>query len=821
MFKEYPYTDYHDLNLDYLMNLCRCSMGLHLEVVGDKLQLKNANDQIISDVTIHYADTALEDVDGNKIKSYIIQAGTDESHLLLTHGDSNVDVITIPFATKAEKDVNEHDITSYIRGLGVSGNQILVTRGDGSTFQFTVPFANKAKADENGKNITTYVANLAIANDKLVVSDGNGNVLSELTITYAVRADNDGDGDPINTTYVTSLGVGTTTVKALNKKGDTLNEITVPYATMALEDTDGNRLLSDYAETLVVDGQRIGLEAHDGTRLSTVTVPFATLATDATNAVEAVAIVGDQMVFTTYGGREFAITAPYAVKAQKDDLGNVIKSTYIASVTNDTETGELTFLDATGAEIVTLIPTVNKATHDSYNNLIADYVKQIIVDAQSNYVRVVHGTGDTDSLIINYSVTAWKDTNDNVIKNTYIKRLACEEDVQDGKYKLVAYDGDTPEAELFRIALICDMAAHDINGKDLTSYLAHIAADGNDLISKDGEDTEVDRVTVPFATNATNAEFAKMDDNGKDIDSYVAGATLSGTDLILYDGNIMPIGNPIDLSDLVGVNLYEVTLKYSDSNTSLDPTQGILQYLEPNTGSWEVAQIRDIKNKTNLPTTTTLSTLDGVLIYKVLVEITSQSGMNSVPLPNAYVVRPDVNPQVAVFPICEWDLKDATNPVIAFWRLLITPTANLVTAVSITEMGAGGGSGKTQIRITLATPTQTDIAQMNAQSTLTGDIGDIEIDGVSGTGMEANQIYQKWSHNEADVIFSIAYKEYAVVAAYLLFQQVNFVLLVKGDGDSSATTGSLRPIIINAPMYQLIEPNQNPVDVNGVALLTN
>lgn len=803
MFKEYPYTDYHDLNLDYLMNLCRCSMGLHLEVVGDRLQLKNANDKIISDVTIHYADTALEDIDGNKIKSYIIQAGVDEAHLLLTHGDSNVDVITIPFATKAEKDVNEHEITSYIRGLGVSGNQILVTRGDGSTFQFTVPFANKAKADENGKNITTYVANIAVANDKLIVSDGVGNVLSELTITYAVRADNDGDGDAINQTYVTSLGVGTTTVKALNKKGDTLDEITVPYATMALEDTNGNKLLSDYAESLVVDGQRIGLEAHDGTRLSTVTVPFATLATDATNAVESVSIVGDQMIFTTYAGREFSITAPYAVKAQKDDLGNAIKSTYIASVTNDTETGELTFLDATGGEIVTLIPTVNKATHDSYNNLIADYIKQIVVSSSSNYVTVTHGTGNTDSLVIHYAETAWKDTNDNVIKNTYIKRLACIEDVEDNKYKLVAYDGDNPEAELFRITLICDEAAHDINGKKLTSYLAHIAADGNDLVSKDGNDSEVDRLTVPFATTA---HFAELDENGKELISYVAGATLVGTDLSLYDGEVMPIGEPIDLSGLAGVNLYEVTLKYSDSNMTLNPVEGILQYLKLNTGTWEVAQIRDIKNKSNLPTTTTLSTLEGVIIYKVLVEITNSAGFNGVPLPNAYVVRADGVPQIAVFPICEWDLTDSTNPVVAFWRLSITPTTNYVTVDSVTELGTGGGSSSGPHQVSIELPvTQSDITQLATGSTLSSIITDLTVDGASDA-IYAQDLVHEFLSGSSKIIVAIANRNFDVFSAFILNNNAYFVFMATPD-IGTMPANSIKIIQLTLGISDLMEYN--------------
>lgn len=800
MFKDYPYTDYHDLNLDYLMNLCRCSMGLHLEVVGDKLQLKNANDQIISDVTIHYADTALEDVDGNKIKSYIIQAGTDEAHLLLTHGDSNVDVITIPFATKAEKDVNEHDITSYIRGLGVTGNQILVTRGDGSTFQFTVPFANKAKADENGKNITTYVANLAIANDRLVVSDGVGNVLSELTITYAERADNDGDGDAINATYVTSLGVGTTTVKALNKRGDTLGEITVPYATMALEDTNGNRLLSDYAESLVVDGQRIGLEAHDGTRLSTVTVPFATLATDATNAVEAVSIVGDQMIFTTYGGREFSITAPYAVKAQKDDLGNIIKSTYIASVTNDTESGELTFLDATGAEIVTLIPTVNKATHDSYNNLIADYVKQIVVSSSSNYVTVTHGTGNTDSVIIHYAETAWKDTNDNVIKNTYIKRLACEEDVQDGKYKLVAYDGDTPEAELFRIALVCDMAAHDINGKDLTSYLAHIAVDGNDLISKDGENAEVDRLTVPFATNAINATFAEKDNNGKDLDSYVAGATLVGSDLNLYDGTAMPVGTPIDLSGL-GEKVFVIDPS-NDSNH-----MGFEYDIDVNgnfgSGAWAeyastlaseiVAADPDwliicISICGTYVTLTPASATASLWNYDALVNVKSVDSTNSA------IVFASVRIRFSIDKITGRMVTVQGNPY--------GPYQVTVTGYSSVPMGSSSSVSQVSIELPV---TQSDLSQLATGASINSTITDLKIDGIS-SGILASNLVDEIQRGLSKITVAIANRTFDVFTAFILNDNAYFVFMSTPDL-GTAPALNMKIIQINIDINGALEFN--------------
>lgn len=166
-------------------------------------------------------------------------------------------------------------------------------------------------------------------------------------------------------------------------------------------------------------------------------------------------ISGNQVIFTTYGGAQTSITIPYAVKAQQDDLGNVIKESYVANVVQDAQTGELLFKDATGGTIVSLSPVAASAIEDDYGNTIGDYIKAIAVSSNSNYVTVTHGTGTTDTITIHYSEVAWKDTNGNVIKNTYVKRIAIlESPAGSDDYYLVCYNGDTPEAELFRIKLI-------------------------------------------------------------------------------------------------------------------------------------------------------------------------------------------------------------------------------------------------------------------------------------------------------------------------------------------------------------------------------
>lgn len=530
---KYPYSDFHELNLDYILKLCRESLGIGLKVVDKQLWLVNDLDEPLSKVTIHYSETALTDVDGKPIKSYIISAGVENKKLIFTNGNDEITSITVPYSIQAEEDIHGNKIDSYVKKVGVAGDKLLITFGDQSTYSFNCPFAVKAEQDVNHKELVTYAAGIETDGNEIVLTDGRGLEITRIICQYAEKAKNDVDGDEIKTTYAHTLTTDVTTVKLISKDGTQLSEITVPYATKALTDTDGNAFLSDYVESLIVDGQRIGVEAHDGKRLSTITVPFSTLSTDATNAVETVAIVGDQTVFTTYGGKSFAITSPYAVKATNDELGNNIIKTYIANVTNNTDTGEISFLDAEGEVIVSLIPTVNKATHDSYGNIIANYIKEILVDTNSNYVTVTHGTGNSESLLINYSTHAWKDTNENIIKNFYISWLECVEDVQDGHFKLVAYDGDTPRAELFRFDLKAYMAQVDVNERKITSYIGNVEADNEYIKIFNGNDEKENSISGKITTTPTGLVTTNINVEKTNVISEVTPNVPSA---FIYDG---------------------------------------------------------------------------------------------------------------------------------------------------------------------------------------------------------------------------------------------------------------------------------------------
>lgn len=521
----YPGTDFHEMNLEWLVNMCQKFVGLALNVSGDKLRLVNENGEVVSSVTVSYATKALTDKNGKDIDTYIFSVAGVGDTVVFTHGDGTSTAITVPYADKAKYDLTGHELEDYIYNVQIAGDTLRITHGDGTIVDLTIPYAVKASKDANGKAIDTYAATLTAENDAVCLRDSMGRLLNSITVPYATKALNDVDGDAIKSTYAGVLTTGTTTVILKAKDGTVLNTITVPFATEA---------------------------SHSDTS------DLATVATDCTNAIETVAISGDYIVFTTYGGQAFSIQAPFAVKAQKDDLGNTLKTTYVAGVTNDAQTGKLQFRDAMGNIIVELLPTVDTAVHDDYGNAIADYVKTIVASSNSDYITITHGDGDVDTITVHYSDTAWKDTNGNVIKNTYIKSLAVEEDVNDGHYKLVAYNGDTPQAELFRIDIVAYSAQTDINGKALTSYVADVDYNASKaIVVKDGENNTLKTLANKVA-NIADVNLTTPADG--DVLSYDANAdewvNTAGGGLQPYTGSSFAIGQWMESSNTYIADMY-------------------------------------------------------------------------------------------------------------------------------------------------------------------------------------------------------------------------------------------------------------------------
>ena len=365
---QYPYTDMHSINLDYVLKLCRENMGLHLEVSGNNILLKTEDGSVISSIVTPYA--------------------TEANH-----------AATATSATSAASATNATNAQNAVNAT----NAAHATTADSATTAATATQAASAT-----------------------------------TAASAQTAD-----------YATTAGSANTAATATR-------------ATTA-----------DFATTT-------GSVDH------------------ASKAIETVASSGNNLVFTAYDQTTQTVTVPFSTKANRDNAGDIITQKYFANVVDDN--GTLKFSAADGTLKASIPVTSTTATSDSYGNTIGDYVKTITAPNDSNYVTVSHGTGTAETLTVNYSNQAWKDTNGNVIKNTYVKDLDCVEDENDGHYKLVAYNGDNPQAELFRTeikaysAQVADLATESTHALSAdhatTADSATIAATSTGSISSVGTESD-------------------------------------------------------------------------------------------------------------------------------------------------------------------------------------------------------------------------------------------------------------------------------------------------------------------------------------------
>lgn len=475
MFHEYPYSTYYS-DVDEICRMCR-DLGIRLEVKNDYLRLIDKKGNVLSNVQISWAEKARYDEEGHLITSYVINVGADAHKLVINHGDGSVSTVTVPYAEESQTALDcIVELSSIPEGLHYR-------LGNGDVGTVVPGYSVKAEKSSKGRDIDSFAVSLEQNGAAIDLKDNYGAVLASLIPAYAKQALEDADGDIIDDTYGTQIRTGVKTIKLVSKDGEVLSEITVPWADSAKYDEDGNEIDTFYGHSISSVNGNMQLKDAHGTVLSTAEIQDF-------GAITQVSIVGDQLVFTNRAGQTIAVTVPYAVKCQKDSLGNTIVNTYIASVQNDSQTGALNFYDATGTLVCTLTPTVTQASQDDYGNTIADYIKSIVVDNQSDYVIATHGDGTTDTLTINYSNVAWKDTNGNVIKNTYTKRVEFIEDPNDHHMKLVGYNGDNPEAEIWRTDMLVDLSN--------LPYGNSLDLDGDDLSLLDRNEELLSKVTLPY-----------------------------------------------------------------------------------------------------------------------------------------------------------------------------------------------------------------------------------------------------------------------------------------------------------------------------------
>lgn len=540
MYHEYPYSTYYN-DIDEICRVCR-DLGLRLEVKNDYLRLIDKKGNVISNVQISYAEKARYDDEGHFISSYIINIGADAHKLVINHGNGSVSTVTVPYAEEAQTAL---DCIVELRG---HEDGIFYRFGNGSNGNLIPGYSEKAGYSDKGKDIDTFATTLVVDGDYIGLKDNYGTFLSRIIPALAIAAREDDAGNVITSNYGAALVNGVNTIKLISTDNQVISELTVPYAEKATYDEEGNDIDSFYGHSLASVNGSIQLKDAHGNVLSTAEVHDL-------SGITQIQVIGDQVVFTNGEGTSVSITVPYAVKCLKDSLNNTIVNTYIASVQNDPQTGALNFYDATGALVCTLTPTVTQASQDDYGNTIADYIKTIVADNQSDYILATHGDGTVDSITINYANVAWKDTNGNVIKNTYTKRIEFMEDPTDHHMKLVGYNGDTPEAEIWRTDMLVDLQT--------LPFGAELSLNGQQLSLIDRQGTTLSSVDLSSATLGIENLITKIPSTYDNFDTEHRYTYDRLASYALYDQKpdlpgetVQPIAGPGDSVSLVAGNLY-------------------------------------------------------------------------------------------------------------------------------------------------------------------------------------------------------------------------------------------------------------------------
>ena len=221
---QYPYTDMHSINLDYIIKLCRENMGLHLEISGNQLILKTADGTIISSVTVHYAE----------------EAG---------HASTATSATSAASATNATNAQNATYAT----------NAAHASTADSATVAATANLANSATTATSATN-ADYATTAGSANTATRAT-------SAATADYAETT---GSVEHANKAIETVSVVGNT-LYFEDYAGNGFN-LTVPYATSAFLDSGGSQIRKAYvADVVEGDNGAIIFKAADGNTLATIT----------------------------------------------------------------------------------------------------------------------------------------------------------------------------------------------------------------------------------------------------------------------------------------------------------------------------------------------------------------------------------------------------------------------------------------------------------------------------------------------------------------------------------------------------------------------
>ena len=346
---------------------------------------------------------------------------------------------------------------------------------------------------------------LEVSGNQLLMKTADNTIISAITIPYATEAGSANTavsagyastaGSAASATYAASAGSAATATNATNAN----HASTADSATSATSATTATN--ADHADTA-----DLATNATNAVNAQNAAYATSTGSVDhAQKAFEAVKNEGDNLVFTLGDGTTVSIKVGVANRAMTDYGGNNIRTTYFASVIDDN--GTLRFKDALGNVIASVTPSIEVADQDSYGNTIADYIKTIATAAGSNYVTITHGNGTSDTILIPYSDTAWKDTNGNVIKNFYAGSMEIVEDEDTGHYNLVVYNGDTPKAELYRFEIYAYKAQEADHATDADHATTADSATNADYATEAAHALTADSATTAVTANALSGHI--------------------------------------------------------------------------------------------------------------------------------------------------------------------------------------------------------------------------------------------------------------------------------------------------------------------------
>ena len=184
----FGYTNFHEVNLDYIIKLVRENAGLHLDISGNQLLLKTLDGNTVSSVTIHYAE----------------EAG---------HADTATTATNATYATSASTATTATNATNASHALTADS---ATTAGTATTATTATTASTATEASHATTADTALLANRATVADSATYAESTGSVEHASKAFEAVSANG---------------------LRSRFTKGDgTTGDFTVPYAIMAAVD---------------------------------------------------------------------------------------------------------------------------------------------------------------------------------------------------------------------------------------------------------------------------------------------------------------------------------------------------------------------------------------------------------------------------------------------------------------------------------------------------------------------------------------------------------------------------------------------------------